>query len=190
MTTTVGASKQLSDQVGTVKAGIHLSSDRVLPNPMAELSSVLGEVYRILGLGQEFFMSECILTNVVSSKQNVYSFNVKFSKPGAKLSTISSGFEGPSGARGPRGPIGPAGPGFEPSGDLSGDHDVQVVVGIKGRLLPEVSDGFLAFDGDSWEFKTPIESQKDSTATSLASLRSDFNSFLAKLRASGMMKNA
>ena len=55
---------------------------------------------------------------------------------------------------------------------------------VIGGTLEITVGGKLAFDGA--EFK-PTETQVDSTATTIADLKSDFNILLAKLKAAGIM---
>ena len=55
--------------------------------------------------------------------------------------------------------------------------------GIKvGEGLSITEDGTLSADGI-----TPAECQEDSTASTIANLKEDFNSLLAKLKAAGLM---
>jgi len=55
---------------------------------------------------------------------------------------------------------------------------------VIGGTLEVTAEGKLTFDGD--ELK-PSETQVDSTATTIADLKSDFNALLAKLKAAGIM---
>jgi hypothetical protein len=55
---------------------------------------------------------------------------------------------------------------------------------VIGGTLEITVGGKLTFDGD--ELK-PAETQADSTATTIADLKGDFNALLAKLKAAGVM---
>ena len=55
---------------------------------------------------------------------------------------------------------------------------------VIGGTLEITSGGTLTFEGS--EFK-PAESQENSTATTIAELKSDFNALLAKLKTAGLM---
>lgn len=57
---------------------------------------------------------------------------------------------------------------------------------IIGGTLEVAPGGKLTFAGT--EFKTAI-AQTDSTATTIADLKADFNALLAKLKASGLMQS-
>ncbi|HEY9062516.1 MAG TPA: Head fiber protein [Pseudobacteroides sp.] len=60
------------------------------------------------------------------------------------------------------------------------DGDVFVV----GGEISVVDEGKLTFDGTALK---PAANQADSSASTIADLRSDFNSLLTKLKASGLM---
>ena len=55
---------------------------------------------------------------------------------------------------------------------------------VIGGTLEVTAEGNIIFDGA--EFK-PAETQVDSTATTIADLKTDFNAMLAKLKAAGLM---
>jgi hypothetical protein len=55
---------------------------------------------------------------------------------------------------------------------------------VIGGTLEITAGGKLTFEGV--ELK-PLESQADSTATTISDLKSDFNALLAKLKAAGVM---
>jgi hypothetical protein len=56
---------------------------------------------------------------------------------------------------------------------------------VIGGTLEITADGKLAFDGI--ELK-PSETQENSSATTIADIKADFNKLLAKLKAAGIMK--
>jgi len=56
---------------------------------------------------------------------------------------------------------------------------------VIGGTLEITAEGRLTFDG---VWLKPVETQPDSTASTIADLKSDFNSLLSKLKAAGIMK--
>lgn len=105
---TIGVIKQASDQVGTARATVILTSDHVFPNPMLEFNTpaVFNQVYGTLGIDRSYIVSQIILLGITSSN-NVweYTFALKFSAPGVRLD-LTQGPPGPAGSQGPQGPKG------------------------------------------------------------------------------------
>jgi len=175
MTTTIGVMKQLSDQPGTVRAAVLLSSDKALADPLTELASTasITQIYKSLGLTKEYFISNVFLVQIAKSDVGVhgYSFSLKFAKPGVKLDVAQGpqgekGDSGGSGPRGPEGPEGPEGPSNPPSGSASGDlggtYPSPDVVALQGVSVDTAApaDGQLLTYVDAngkWEPKDPPE---------------------------------
>jgi len=76
--------KQASDQPGTVKAAVLLSSDVVLANPMLELAKpeMMDQVYQALGIGRDYFVSNLFLIQIAKTNAGLfgYSFSLKFAR--------------------------------------------------------------------------------------------------------------
>jgi len=129
MTITIGATKLLSDQPGTVRAAVLLTSDKILPNPLTDVSTVqsISKIYQIIGLSTDYFVADVFLLQITSGGGSYgYSFNMKFAKLGIKLDAVQGpagpgGPQGPAGTAGPAGPPGPTGPGGVPGGPAGGD---------------------------------------------------------------------
>lgn len=56
---------------------------------------------------------------------------------------------------------------------------------VVGGILEITSEGKLVFENTEMK---PAETQADSAATTIADLKADFNSLLAKLKTAGLMK--
>jgi len=166
MTIIIGATKLLSDQPGTVRAAVLLTSDKILPNPLTDVSTVqsISKIYQIIGLSTDYFVADVFLLQMTSGGGSYgYSFNMKFAKLGIKLDAVQGpagpqGAQGPAGTAGPAGPPGPTGPGGVPGGPAGGDlYDTYPnphVKGLVNRPLDVVtipgSDNVLFWDGAQW----------------------------------------
>jgi hypothetical protein len=116
----IGVIKQASDQVGTYRAAVILTSDQMLQNPALQFNTaaVYNQVYGTLGISKDYIFTQIILTGLTSASRNIweYTFSVKLAKRGTRLDTLqgppgANGDQGPAGPRGEAGPTGPTGPG-------------------------------------------------------------------------------
>jgi hypothetical protein len=152
MTTTIGATKLLTDQPGTIRASVLLNSDGVVPNPLVEVTTYpsINKIYEILGLTRDYYLLECFLIQIADGAGLYgYTFLMKFGKASTKLrdvvgppgppgSTGPSGPPGSPGSPGSTGPVGPQGPEgtvAELDGDVTGDPGSNTVVKIQNLAV-------------------------------------------------------
>ena len=161
MTTTIGATKLLTDQPGTVRASVLLNSDSAVSNPLIEVTTYpsINKIYEVLGLTRDYFLLECFLIQIANGAGLYgYTFLMKFGKASTKLRDVV-GPPGPTGPTGPTGPIGPQGPEgtvAELDGDTTGDPGSNTVVKIQNRSVADTapSDGnalVWSAAGSQWE---------------------------------------
>ena len=142
----IGVIKQASDQAGTVRATVILTSDHVFPNPVLQFDTptVFNQVYGTLGIDQSYIVTQIILLGIASANSVwEYTFAIKLGKLGTRLDLVQGppglqGDQGPRGVKGetgepgspgeegPAGPEGPEGPAgnylvFRPGGVESGN---------------------------------------------------------------------
>lgn len=109
MSITIGALKLLPQSSGVVNASVLLSSDKVIPNPLDEITSSTDKIYAILNLTKDYFIVEAFLIGMTfEAGIYTYSFVMKFSKTPTSLKNLGPG--GPIGPTGPPGDPGPIGP--------------------------------------------------------------------------------
>lgn len=107
----VGTIKQESDQPGTARATVILTSDKSLSNPVLQFdtSAVFNQVYGTLGIQPGWLITQIILLGLASDNGIwQYTFAVKFARPGTKLD-MEQGPPGPTGEQGPPGTKGDRG---------------------------------------------------------------------------------
>ena len=159
MTITIGTLKQASDQPGTVRALVLLTSDKVLPSPLLELNtaSVWNQVYSSIGISSDYLVVQVILLQITPTAggMTAYNFSCKFAPRGVRLDATQgppgtqgaigpTGPPGAPGADGAMGPAGPAGPPGPPGSTALLDAQTSLIPSVAGMPMALTVLGLVA----------------------------------------------